>query len=93
MLENDIRAQFAGQPFEIVAINSHHEASGAGVDVQRHGLRFPMAFDFDSELFRRYRLPDHVFPLNVVIDREGKVVLATASLDEAVEAVARALGE
>lgn len=93
MLDRDIRERFADRPVEFVAINSHPEGTGAGVDVQRHDLKMPMAYDFDSQIFRRYRLPEHVFPLNVVIDGSGEVVVLTADLDEAVEAVARTLGD
>jgi hypothetical protein len=27
----------------------------------------------DSEAFRHYRIPNHVFPLHIVIGRDGKI--------------------
>lgn len=37
-------------------------------------IGFPMIFDIDWPVFERYRLPDHVMPLSVVIGRDGRVV-------------------
>lgn len=43
-----------------------------------------MALDLDSQLFRRLRLPQQVFPLNAVIDAEGNLAYLGADLDAAV---------
>ena len=45
-----------------------------------------MALDFDSELFRRYRLPEWVYPLQFVIDQQGEVAYVGTDLYDALAA-------
>ena len=53
-----------------------------------------VASDFEGEVFRHYRLPSRVFPLNVVIDRNGALVHVDGNRDitEAEAAIVAALG-
>ncbi|MCA9648761.1 MAG: hypothetical protein H6712_13600 [Myxococcales bacterium] len=44
-------------------------------------VTLPIAFDLEGELFRHTRLPARVFPLNVVIDRNGALVHVDGDLD------------
>ena len=91
MLENDILPGFSPDDVAIVAIHCHPDGRATASHVQWFGLTFPVALDIDSEMFRRFRLPEHVFPLNLVIDRNGDVAYLGTSLDEAVGEVAAQL--
>ncbi len=67
--------------------------SGIGL-VEQLGVTLPVALDLEGEVFRHYRLPSMVFPLNVVIDRTGTLVHADGNLEttEAEAAIVSALG-
>lgn len=66
-----------------MAAHSFPSGQNAAYHVQQFGLSFPVLLDFESELFRRYRIPGQVFPLNAVIDRDGRVAYVGDDLDEA----------
>ncbi|MCA9664140.1 MAG: redoxin domain-containing protein [Myxococcales bacterium] len=87
MLVTDTLPKIAGKAAEVVAVHCDSEGGTSAFHVQSFGLTYPMLLDFDSELFRRFRLPDHVFPLDVVIDKQGKVAYVGTVLDDAVKAL------
>lgn len=87
LIESDVLSRFPPTDLQVVAVHCFHDAQGAAGHVQRFGLTFPVALDFDSELFRRLRMIGHVFPLNVVIDRAGRVAYVGDVLDDAVTVV------
>jgi hypothetical protein len=87
LLEADILPSYSADDLQVVAIHCYPDAMPAVAHVQRFGLSFPMAFDFDSELFRRFRIPDHVYPLNIVIDQQGKFAHVGTTLEDALTAV------
>lgn len=62
--------------------------------VDELGVTLPVALDLEGEIFRHYRVPSRVFPLNVVIDRSGALVHVDANLDisDAEAAIVAALG-
>jgi len=86
-----VQPSFAKDPVQLLVIHCDAEGQTPARHTQWYGLTFPIALDFDSELFRRYRLPGHVFPLNVVIDKEGKIAHIGDDLDKAVAAARAAL--
>lgn len=68
---------------------------GKGVSLaESMDVTLPIAFDLEGELFRYTRVPARVFPLNVVIDRNGVLVHVDNDLDttKAEAAVIAALG-
>ena len=93
MIDADVIPQFPEDEFAAIAIHSFREGTLPAFHVQAFGLQFPIALDYDSEQFRRFRLPEHVFPLNVVFDPTGRIVHVGTELDEAVAAVAEQLQE
>ena len=93
MLETDVIPGYAPADVQFVAIHSYPEGEFAAGHVQQFGLTFPVALDLDGELFRRFRLPNHVFPLNVVIDAAGNVAHVGTDLDETLAAVDQLLGQ
>lgn len=78
-----------------VATAAHCLAPGTEADelAVRARMTYPMAYDFDRELFRSYRRPGEVFPLNAVVDREGNLVYVGDDIDEAEAAIVAALDE
>jgi hypothetical protein len=86
-IETDILPRFAPADVQVVVAHCYTEGESAAAHVQWFGLTFPIALDFDSELFRRFRLPGQVFPLNFVLDRDGRVAYLGPVLDDAVAAV------
>ena len=91
LLENDIKPGLDPAKVQIVVLHCDRDPAPGAYHVQVFGLSFPMAFDLDDELFRRLRLPDHVYPLNVVIDTDGKIAHKGKVLDDAVAAVKKLL--
>ena len=72
---------------QVVVAHCYPDGLAAAHHVQWFGLSFPVIFDFDGELFRRFRMPNQVYPLNMVIDASGNLVQITNDLDEAVATV------
>lgn len=68
-------------------------ASGLAL-VESLGVSLPVALDLEGEIFRHYRVPAQVFPLNAVIDRDGNLVHIDGNRDitEAEAALVAALG-
>jgi hypothetical protein len=92
LLKDDVIPQFSPDDFAAIAIHNYPEATGPGVHVQAFGLPFQIGLDYESEQLRRYRLPNHVFPLNVVFDADGEIIHVGTELDDAVAAVEAELG-
>jgi peroxiredoxin len=82
---------FAQDDFVAVGVNTSHRTAYAEKVATDAGLSIPVVLDIDSEAFRHYRVPNHVFPLHIVIGRDGKIahVNDQAGL-ELVEAAVRA---
>ncbi|MEM6991918.1 MAG: hypothetical protein AAF721_15525 [Myxococcota bacterium] len=91
MIDSDIIPLYSADEFAAVAIHSFREGTVPASHVQVFGLGFPVALDYESEQFRRFRLPGHVFPLNVVFNPAGEVVHLGTDLDEAAAAIAAEL--
>ena len=92
-IDSDVLPGFSPDDVQFVAIHCYPEGGNAAFHTQWFGLSFPLALDFDSELFRRFRLPGHVYPLHVVVDRQGRVAYVGAPLEDAVAAVQGLLAE
>ena len=56
--------------------------------VVEQSLEFPMVYDFDMEMLRQLRLAGHLFPLEVVIDRDGRLAYVGSDFSAAVSVVA-----
>ncbi len=73
-VEHELMASYPASDFLAVGVNTTHRTAFAGQVVAEGGLTLPMTLDLDSAAFRHYRMPQKVFPLNVVVDRDGVVV-------------------
>ncbi|MBX7078356.1 MAG: redoxin domain-containing protein [Nannocystaceae bacterium] len=73
-VEHELMASYPGSDFLAVGVNTTHRTAFAGQVVAEGGLTLPMTLDLDSAAFRHYRMPQKVFPLNVVVDRDGVIV-------------------
>lgn len=65
-----------GEDVVFLGVNKGHRTAYADTIATDAALTFPVVLDLDSQAFARYRLPGQVFPLHVVIDAEGTIVLA-----------------
>ncbi len=76
-----------------MAVHKGTRLAGVTAKLDEFGITFPLALDFDGEVFRRYRMPRLVFPINVVVGRDGKVVHFDTELplDAAKQAIVAAL--
>jgi peroxiredoxin len=72
-LQQSLVPAYAGQDFVAVGVNTSHRTAYADKVATDAGLTIPVALDMDSEAFRHYRIPNHVFPLHIVIGRDGKI--------------------
>ncbi len=87
LIETTVLPKYPADKFEVTAIHSFYDGQPAAAHVQEFGLTFDVAFDFDSEVFRRLRLPAQVFPLNMVVDQTGKIAYLGTELAEALKVV------
>lgn len=90
-VQQSLVPSFAADDFVAVGINTTHRTAYADKVAADAGLTIPVVLDMDSEAFRHYRVPNHVFPLHVVIDRDGKIVHVDdqpglATVEEAIRA-------
>ena len=73
-VQSSLVPSFDGEDFVAVGVNTTHRTAYADKVATDAGLTIPVVLDMDSEAFRHYRVPNHVFPLHIVIGRDGKIV-------------------
>ena len=88
-IEEDLVGRYDEDEFIAVGVNTAHRTAYAASLAADTGLSLPMALDLDSEAFRHYRIPSRVFPLHVVIDKDGTIV--DVSNEEGLKAVQAAI--
>ena len=79
-VQTDIIDRFAGQDFVFLPISRGEEYQTVSAFRKRMGYTFPMGLDPDQKIFRRYA--QKAIPRNFLIDRDGKVVLASIGYDK-----------
>ena len=79
-VQTDIIDRFAGQDFVFLPISRGEEYQTVAAFRKRMGYTFPMGLDPDPKIFRRYA--QKAIPRNFLIDRDGKVVLASIGYDK-----------
>ena len=79
-MQKDVIDRFAGQDFVFLPISRGEEYQTVAAFRKRMGYDFPMGLDPDQRIFRRYAT--NYIPRNFLIDREGKVVLASIGYDK-----------
>ena len=80
-VQKEIIDRFAGKEFVFLPISRGEEHHTVAAFRKRMGYTFPMGLDPDQKIFRRYAT--YYIPRNFLIDREGKVVLASIGYDKA----------
>lgn len=92
-IETQLLPTYGAQGLDAVAVNTSRNTTFAAQVALDKGITFPIALDVESEVFRYYRVPGRVFPLNVVIDREGRIAHVDngPGLDAAEAAIVSAL--
>lgn len=88
IIETQLRPQY-GDDVVMLGLNTAHRTAYAAGLAEQSGLTFDVGLDMDSEVFRQLRIPGAVFPLHVVIDREGR--LAWVSNEKGIEPVQAAI--
>jgi peroxiredoxin len=89
LIEQQLRPAYAEDDVVMIGINTAHRTAYAADLAHEAGLSLAVGLDLDSEVFRRLRIPGAVFPLHVVIDREGR--LSWVSNESGIEAVRAAI--
>lgn len=80
-VQAEIIDRFAGEEFVFLPISRGEEQHTVAAFRKRMGYTFPMGLDPDQRIFHRYAT--NYIPRNFLIDREGKVVLASIGYDKA----------
>lgn len=78
-VQKDIIDRFAGKDFVFIPISRGEEKQTVAAFRKRMGYNFSMGLDPDQKIFRRYAT--NYIPRNFLIDRDGKVVLASIGYD------------
>ena len=79
-VQTDIIDRFAGKEFVFLPISRGEERAAVEAFRAKTGYAFPMGLDTDETIYKRYAT--RFIPRNFLIDRKGKVVLATVGYDE-----------
>ena len=86
----DIIERFAGRDFVFLPVSRGEGRSAVGAVREKNGYDFPMGLDSTKAVFGLYA--SNYIPRNFLIDREGKVVLASVDYDdEEFDALLRAI--
>jgi peroxiredoxin len=88
-VESDVMPGYSSSDFVAVGVNTTHRTAFAGTLAAEADLSLPLALDIDSGAFRFYRMPEKVFPLNVIVGRDGR--LAHVDAEEGLEAAQSAI--
>lgn len=89
LIEEQLRPDYDPADVVMVGINTGHRTAYAADLAAEADLGMPFALDLDSEVFRRLRIPGKVFPLHVLVDREGQI--AWVSNEKGIEPVRAAI--
>ena len=93
-IDTTLLPTYAAQGLTAIAVNSGRRTAFATESLLQYDLSFPVALDMESEVFRDYRVPGHVFPLHIVVNRGGQVVhVSTGELAETEASIAAAVAE
>ena len=76
----DIIERFAGRDFVFLPVSRGEGRSAVGAFREKNGYDFPMGLDSTKAVFGLYA--SNYIPRNFLIDREGKVVLASVDYDD-----------
>ena len=74
-VQKDIIDRFAGQDFVFLPISRGEEYGTVAAFRKRMGYSFPMGLDPDQSIYRKFAT--NYIPRNFLIDREGRVILAS----------------
>lgn len=80
-VQAEIIDRFAGEDFVFLPIARGEEYDTVAAFRKRMGYTFPMGLDPDQRIFRRYA--NNYIPRNFLIDRDGKIILASIGYDKA----------
>jgi peroxiredoxin len=81
VVEKELINRFKGKDFVFLPISRGEEYNTVAAFRKRMGYDFTMGLDPDQKIFRRYAT--NYIPRNFLIDRDGKVVLASIGYDKA----------
>ena len=79
-VQTDIIDRFAGKEFVFLPVSRGEKRKAVEAFREKTGYAFPMGLDPARTVYDRYA--SNYIPRNFVIDRKGKVVLATVGYDE-----------
>ena len=79
-VQTDIIDRFAGKPFVFLPVSRGETRETVAAFREKMGYTFPMGLDSARTVYDRYA--SNFIPRNFLIDRDGKIVLATVGYDE-----------
>ena len=79
-VQKDIIDRFAGKPFVFLPVSRGEKRETVEAFREKTGYDFPMGLDSARTVYDRYA--SNYIPRNYLIDKEGKVVLATVGYDD-----------
>ena len=93
-IEAELLPQYEAEGLTVVPVLVSPDPLAGMVLIEQFGVTLPIALDLEGEIFRHYRLPSRVFPLNAVIDRDGTLIHIDGNRDiaEAEAVIVAALG-
>ena len=80
-VEKDIIEKFKGKEFVFLPISRGEKREDVAAFREKMSYTFPMGLDTDQSIYSKYAVT--YIPRNFLIDKDGKVVLASVGYDEA----------
>jgi hypothetical protein len=86
--------KYSDQDFRFIAVHVGFDPAIAMQELDEAGVTVPVAFDLESEMYRRLRAPQWAFPVHIVLDRDGTIAFIQTEddLDALDAAIATIIG-
>ena len=82
-IESDIWQRFGSNPdFVLLGVDRDETADKVAMMKEKTEVTYPIAYDVESNAFTLYAFPDAGITRNVLIDRDGKIVMLTRRYEE-----------
>ena len=81
-LESEVWQRFKNDDFILIGIDLKEEREKVDKFIQKVGVTYPFTIDEDGALFEAFTLPKAGITRNIVLNKEGKIIMLTRLYNE-----------